>query len=347
VDPPSATATPFIIAHEFFDALPVHVFVSHERPAGPASPDCSAPRAPRCEWRELLVDVTAPPSALLLPPGSQGSAKAGSAPGGAAEFEFAVSRSPTPHARLLPGRDPRAAGLLDGAPGSTVEMSAEALSLAGAIARHIAPPALPAPPPSSSSPSSSSRPAPSPRPPARGAALLLDYGTLEALPAATLRGIRAHRLLAGGGAAGALESPGLVDVSAHVDFAGLARAALEATATATGPTSSPPFPPSSSSPPTSSSAVEIHGPVTQADWLEALGISQRGEALERAVAARHQSDSQEAAEEARRRVREGWRRVADRGPAGMGNVYKAMAIVPAGSRAAGGVVGFGGGVVGA
>jgi SAM-dependent MidA family methyltransferase len=238
------------------------------------------------------------------------------------EFAFAVSRGPTPHARLLPTLDPRAAPLLD-TPGSTIEMSPESLSLAGDIARHIAPP---------------SSPSLSPPLRARGAALLLDYGTLATLPVATLRGIRAHKLLAAGGAKGALASPGLTDVSAHVDFAGLARAALEATTTTA--------PASGQSPSEGQAAVEVHGPVTQADWLGALGVRQRGEALERAVAARHAAGGEEAAEEARRRVREGWKRVVDRGPKGMGEVYKAMAIVPAGRREAGGVVGFGGEVVG-
>jgi NADH dehydrogenase [ubiquinone] 1 alpha subcomplex assembly factor 7 len=121
--------------------------------------------------------------------------------------------------------------------------------------------------------------------------------------------------------------PGLTDVSAHIDFAGLA----------CGPRHHSSHPPqfASTAEVETAAAVEVHGPVAQADWLGALGVEQRGEVVEQrrealkcAVAALHDSGSgADTAEEARRRVRAGWKRVVDRGPTGLGNVYKAMGLL--------------------
>jgi len=85
-----------------------------------------------------------------------------------------------------------------------------------------------------------------------------------------------------------------------------------------------------------------------------MGVRERGEALERAVRDRKGADGgggggggerESAGEEAARRVREGWMRVVDQGPTGMGRLYNVMAVVPVGRGAGGGVVGFGGDVV--
>ena len=62
----------------------------------------------------------------------------------------------------------------------------------------------------------------------------------------------------------------------------------------------------------------MHGPVDQADFLRMMGIAERAAQLEK-----HASD-----EETRRRIHSGWKRLVDRGPNGMGKVYKALAIVP-------------------
>lgn len=109
-----------------------------------------------------------------------------------------------------------------------------------------------------------------------------------------------------------LSSPGLVDLSADVDFVALAEAALGV-----------------------SEGVEVHGPVEQGVFLRAMGIEERAGMLMRNL-----SDG-----EKKKGVEGAWKRLVDRGGSGMGKVYKAMAIVPeSGGRRR--PVGFGGDVEG-
>jgi SAM-dependent MidA family methyltransferase len=89
--------------------------------------------------------------------------------------------------------------------------------------------------------------------------------------------------------------PGLVDLSADVDFMAIAEAAMIA-----------------------SEGVEVHGPVDQGNFLEAMGISQRAEMLAK------KADDPSKKEE----IEKAWKRLIDRGPGGMGKVYKALAILP-------------------
>src|ERR1019366_5339529 len=63
-----------------------------------------------------------------------------------------------------------------------------------------------------------------------GAALLIDYGRSGSALGESLQAVRAHR------SAPMLEAPGEADLSAHVDFAALARVASEAGAAVAGPT---------------------------------------------------------------------------------------------------------------
>lgn len=111
------------------------------------------------------------------------------------------------------------------------------------------------------------------------------------------------------------ESAGCVDISADVDFEGVAEGALSG-----------------------SEGVDVHGPVEQAGWLGAMGGRERMDVLR----ARGEEER-----DVRDRVEEGWRRLVDRGPGGMGKVYKVMGVV---ARGAGGrgegrrPVGFGGDV---
>ena len=68
-----------------------------------------------------------------------------------------------------------------------------------------------------------------------GAALFLDYGPERSTPGDSLQAI------AGGRAADPLSPPGSADLTAHVDFAGLAATAREAGATVFGPVPQGPF----------------------------------------------------------------------------------------------------------
>ena len=135
---------------------------------------------------------------------------------------------------------------------------------------------------------------------------MLDYGTSDTVPINSLRGIRQHKIVS------PFSAPGLVDLSADVDFTAIAEAATLA-----------------------SEGVEVHGPVQQGDFLEAMGIRQRAEALAKAPGA---------GKEMVERIDKSWKRLVDRGPSGMGKLYKVLAILPEndGKRRP---VGFGGDVI--
>ena len=81
-----------------------------------------------------------------------------------------------------------------------------------------------------------------------GAALVVDYGYAKPAFAETLQAVRRH------GFADPLAEPGEADLSAHVDFGGLRRAA-------------------------ESAGAAVHGPVPQGAFLRALGLDARAAAL--------------------------------------------------------------------
>jgi SAM-dependent MidA family methyltransferase len=83
---------------------------------------------------------------------------------------------------------------------------------------------------------------------ADGAALIIDYGHFRSAIGDTLQAVRAHEF------ADPLSSPGLADVTAHVDFQALAQAA-------------------------EGMGARVHGPTTQGKFLRRLGIAQRAAAL--------------------------------------------------------------------
>ena len=125
-----------------------------------------------------------------------------------------------------------------------------------------------------------------------GAALFLDYGHLESAPGETLQAVRGHAY------ADVLTDPGEADLTAHVDFTAFARAARAAGAT-------------------------IHGPAAQAEFLAALGIGARAEALARRGGPRRAAEIETALERLL-------------GPAQMGRLFKAIAFAaPDGPKPAG------------
>jgi NADH dehydrogenase [ubiquinone] 1 alpha subcomplex assembly factor 7 len=115
-----------------------------------------------------------------------------------------------------------------------------------------------------------------------GAALLIDYGPEHSAPGESLQAIR------GGRPADPLAAPGEADLTAHVDFAALARAAREA-------------------------GGAVHGPVPQGLFLARLGLFRRTDALARTQPRARALAMLEAA-----------RRLAE--PDRMGRLFKAMAI---------------------
>jgi NADH dehydrogenase [ubiquinone] 1 alpha subcomplex assembly factor 7 len=201
-----------------------------------------------------------------------------------------VSKTPTPHSLYLPKTSNRYKKLEDTAD-AIVEISPEsvayvtdfAVRIGGAIDSRT-----PAPQTRSLQGSTSNSPSFRKSQPS-GAALILDYGPSDTIPANTFRGIRSHQTVS------PFAAPGLVDLSADVDFLALAESALGA-----------------------SPGVEVHGPVEQSFFLSTMGIKERAERLLRGA-----KD-----EETRKRLETGWKRLIDRGPNGMGKTYKAMAILP-------------------
>lgn len=202
------------------------------------------------------------------------------------EFCLTLSKSSTPHSLYLPETSQRYRALKS-QPGSLIEISPESHAYVQEFAKRIG--------------GSSDAPKPNPS----GAAIILDYGPSDTIPTNSIRGIRDHKRVS------PLSYPGLVDLSADVDFTALAEAALAA-----------------------SYGIEVHGPVEQAMFLLGMGIKERADMLIKGSG----RDG-----EKKNRVESAWKRLVGRGGSGMGKVYKAMAIVPE-SNGKRRPVGFGGDV---
>jgi NADH dehydrogenase [ubiquinone] 1 alpha subcomplex assembly factor 7 len=112
-----------------------------------------------------------------------------------------------------------------------------------------------------------------------GAALIVDYGHTAPSAGETLQAVSAHAY------ADPWVEPGERDLTAHVDFAAFAA---------------------------SVQGVRAHGPVTQGEWLEAMGIGLRAEAL-----ARSAPDRAAEIDTAHRRLTE---------PGQMGTLFKVLAL---------------------
>jgi SAM-dependent MidA family methyltransferase len=116
-------------------------------------------------------------------------------------------------------------------------------------------------------------------------ALFIDYGPLASAPGSSVQAIRDGKY------ADPLAEPGLADITAHVDFARLARAA-------------------------SAAGADVHGPVKQNVFLTALGLFQRTDLL--ATRSPHAAEN----------LRLAAQRLT--APEAMGSLFKAMAICPKG-----------------
>jgi SAM-dependent MidA family methyltransferase len=117
-----------------------------------------------------------------------------------------------------------------------------------------------------------------------GAALIIDYGHLRSDAGDTFQAIARHSF------ADPLKNPGQADVTAHVDFQALVRAAENL-------------------------GARVHGPVTQGDFLKRIGIETRAVTL-MAKATHDVSEDISAA----------LKRLIGGGPGGMGSLFKVLAI---------------------
>jgi SAM-dependent MidA family methyltransferase len=279
---PRTDKTPFIFAHEFFDALPIYAFQSVAplrasqpttqlmTPTGPTTLHNSKKVSETPQWRELMVSLN--PRSVVESRKDE------------PEFQLSVASAATPSCLLLPEISQRYKALKSH-PGSIIEVSPESRIIVAEFARRIGG----SPGTSARASRGSPRSNQSVKRKASGAAFILDYGPASTIPLNSLRGIRQHAKVS------PFSFPGQVDVSADVDFTGLAEAAIEA-----------------------NEGVEVHGPVEQGDFLMSMGIVERAEQLLKNV----QDD------EKRRILETGWRRLIDKGVGGMGKLYKVLAIVP-------------------
>jgi SAM-dependent MidA family methyltransferase len=117
-----------------------------------------------------------------------------------------------------------------------------------------------------------------------GAALIIDYGHLRSDAGDTFQAIARHSF------ADPLKNPGLADVTAHVDFQALARAAEDV-------------------------GARVHGPVPQGDFLKRLGIETRAVTL-----------MAKATHEVSEDISEALKRLIGGGRSGMGSMFKVMGI---------------------
>jgi NADH dehydrogenase [ubiquinone] 1 alpha subcomplex assembly factor 7 len=117
---------------------------------------------------------------------------------------------------------------------------------------------------------------------AGGTALIIDYGHIKSATGDSFQAVRSHRY------ASPLASPGLTDLTAHVDFEALGKAAQAA-------------------------GARVHGPIEQGTWLKRLGIEARAAVLQ-ANAAEHKRAGITAALE----------RLTGTGPDQMGSLFKAI-----------------------
>ena len=117
-----------------------------------------------------------------------------------------------------------------------------------------------------------------------GAALIVDYGHAWYGLGETLQAVADHKH------ADPLRSPGCIDLTAHVDFRGLAVSA-------------------------ETIGARIHGPVSQRDFLRRLGIEKRAAALKTRVAPEKEAEIDGALA-----------RLTATGTGGMGELFKVLAI---------------------
>ena len=117
-----------------------------------------------------------------------------------------------------------------------------------------------------------------------GAALIIDYGHVESAIGDTLQAVGGHQF------AEPLLAPGLVDLTAHVDFQALAQAG-------------------------EGMGARVHGPVTQGVLLRRLGIEQRAAALRAGAPPGYGNTIQTAL-----------MRLTDENRTGMGRLIKALAL---------------------
>lgn len=117
-----------------------------------------------------------------------------------------------------------------------------------------------------------------------GAALIIDYGYWGPAFGDTLQALKDHKPV------DPLKDPGESDLTTHVDFHRLAQAAASET-------------------------LCVHGPSTQGDFLQALGIEARASSLKKCATPTQAAD-----------IDQSLTRLTERGATGMGELFKVLAV---------------------
>ncbi|GAA5936039.1 hypothetical protein JCM3775_003563 [Rhodotorula graminis] len=299
--PQSEDEFTILIAHEFFDALPIHIFENTQK-----------------GWREVLVDIADPktiiasakthePLRLVLAPGAT--------PASALYTSLAQAAFPNvvQAGHLQPDLNSAAA------PVSKSPLTLNVDTTLGAPPRSASSPSSPAPSAARAAPPAStpggagsltaqrfarlpigSRIEVSPSSwevardtarlvggPAGGAGLVVDYGDAKAF-GRSWRGFRKHQVV------DPLTEPGHTDLTANVDFSYLAESMSEFAST--------------------------HGPLPQSRFLTSLGLQPRLAGLLRGAST----------DERRKEIESAAKRLVYHG--GMGSQYKVMAVTPKGAK---------------
>lgn len=201
VDPEAWT---MVVAHEFFDALPIHIFEKHAQ-----------------GWREVMVDIdekTEPVSVIKAsdlnkPPQEPG-------------LRFVLSPGATAWSQLLVASSERFKSLQ---PGQRVEVSPVSWTAARRIGELVSGyPALRPGPDGQPAPPSEELASERAKPSLGGCGLVVDYGGYRFF-SDSFRAFRAHEIV------DPLSLPGQSDLTANVDFAFLAQALHMTDALSYGP----------------------------------------------------------------------------------------------------------------
>ncbi|KAF3936910.1 hypothetical protein ABW19_dt0206812 [Dactylella cylindrospora] len=205
--------------------------------------------------RQIPMDIKPPPSNLILTTSEARSREP--------EFCFTVAPKQSSYARLLGSLSPRYAALSE-VSDAVVEISPDSHAYIRYFCESI----------------NTSH---------NGAALVVDYGPADTVPINSLRGIQKHTRVS------PFIQPGLVDISADVDFGALVETALKG-----------------------DFKIEVHGPAEQGQFLLSLGMKERYDALSATT-----TNLEKLAV-----LKSGFERLTESGGLGMGKIYKALAIVP-------------------
>lgn len=300
IDPKQWT---MLVAHEFFDALPIHVFertvsgfrellvdVQHQqqaRGAGGAQEERKQSGVTTFKVSDLRRSA-APTNTTTSSSDSDVSTSSSSSAPQPPKFRYVLSPTETPWTKLLVSSNPRFQRLQ---PGQRVEISPESWATARKIGELVAGrKAAPTPGAEVSEDAAKASEEAAAQeeagPSAGGAGLIVDYGDSKAF-GSSFRAFKSHAIV------DPLLNPGTADLTANVDFSYLSNAL--------GTTS-----------------ARSMGPMFQAHFLAALGLEPRVGALLQAVGEGEGSDQ-------RKKTIEGAaKRLVD--PTGMGAQYKVLGV---------------------